>query len=135
MIDRAWKPVGFASFEDVPLHYRPLAEADREVRAVWNDREGLIYFWKPSTDQFWIQIGKVDGRCPTEICEAECCRTGTPWPSSAFSAPSPCPFLAENACAIQQSKFLCCLTAPEPWNGMERLDKCVLRCVEVMPDG
>jgi len=131
-----WQPVGFDSFDDVPLHYRPLDKADREIQYVMNDREGLMYFYKPSTDQYWIQIGfNVDEHgvrsCPVDRCGAQCCREGPPWPAKFLPQISPCPFLADDKCSIQQAKFTCCTTAPEPWNHMSWIDKCEIRCVEV----
>ena len=132
-----WEPVSFPDFESVPFHHKPLELADREIVAVYNDRGGLHYFHKPSTDQYWIQIGKENGACPVERCEAQCCKTGSPWPPAVYTpAPTPCPFLAaDDSCAIQQSKFLCCALSPTPWNGMENLDRCELRCVEVRRRG
>lgn len=134
-LEDLWDPVGFDTFEDVPFHHRPLDRADREVVAVFNDRGGLHYFHKPSTDQFWVVIGKEGGKCPVERCGAECCTTGAPWPAGVFSpAPTPCPFLSPDLeCAIQQSKFMCCVLAPAPWNGMENLPLCELRTVEARP--
>lgn len=132
-----WQPVGFDSFDDVPLHFRPLEKADREIVAVINDRNGLMYYHKPSTDQFWIQIGfNVNEHgvksCPTDRCGAQCCKEGSPWPKKIpIAQRNPCPFLMDDSCAIQSSKLLCCAMAPEPWNDMRNVDKCEIRCVEV----
>lgn len=136
-----WIPVGFKSFADVPMHYRALDKFDGEVETVFNS-DGVKYFHKPSTDQYWIQIGFLEdshGRkhCPTHRCDAQCCREGLPWPEKYFPQKrvAPCPFLKEdNNCGIQGSKFICCVQAPMPWNDMGSVDKCEIRTVEVRPN-
>ena len=136
-----WRMKHYNSIDDVPMHNKSLPAADREIRTVFNDREGVIYFHKPSTNQYWMQVGFVvdesgNRMCPTDECDAECCRSTTPW-SSRFpmSDVKPCMFLENNRCGIQQAKFLCCATAPQPWNDMHLIPKCQLRCVEVTRDG
>ena len=131
----------FKSEKDVPFHYRPLEFADNEIQTILHKCSSQVdYFYKPSTDQKWIQIGFVfdesgNKYCPTERCGAQCCKEGSPWPKALFPMleSNPCSFLNDkDQCNIQGSKFLCCATAPEPWNDMHNLSKCELRCVEVI---
>ena len=141
-----WVPVGFDSFEDVPMFHRPLDQFDEEVHTIFNC-DGVKYFYKKSTDQYWIQYGFDEdehGRlhCPTDRCNAQCCRESRPWPSVfPFGDVKPCPFLKVeegpdfNRCGIQGSKFICCISAPDPMNDMRMHDKCEIRCVEVRPRG
>ena len=140
-----WAPVHFDSFADVPMHYAPEGRFTPDVLTVFNS-DGVQYFHNPKTDQYWIQIGFDEdehGRlhCPTQRCDAECCRNSTPWPMKyPMGDVKPCPFLTDepgsrdhNRCGIQGSKPICCVQAPEPSNTMYNVPKCELRCVEVRP--
>lgn len=142
-----WVPVHFDSFADVPMHYAPEPLFSPDIHTVFNS-DGVQYFRNEKTDQYWIQIGFDEdehGRlhCPTQRCDAQCCRNTTPW-SKIYPGGDvkPCQFLKDapgtvdhNRCGIQGGKFICCIQAPTPDNDMGNVPLCELRCVEVRPRG
>ena len=79
-------------------------------------------------------------RCPTEKCNAFCCRTGSVWPDG----PVPCEFLTDNQCAIQKrggmgAKPFGCVSYPRSQADVDHMNRnaageyrCYLSVTEVM---